>query len=454
MYKVEKNENNQYEVKIGKKIIKVFKQYNEALAYCKKLNSSNNKKKKTSTGKKKKSNKNKKKSTLRIIAIILIIAILAYLYYAGILFEFNNEGIPPNNNNSYTESTINENVIFDDFQIHFMMLGNDKAGDSIYIKAGDTDIIIDAGSEQSSVDTTKAYMNKYIKDGKIEYVILTHGDSDHVSGFTDTTSRKGILSSYEIGTIIDNKLTNKTTQVYNKYITLRDKIVLSGTTHWYASDCFNNTNGAKRDIKLSDNVTMSILYNYYYFNKSNDENNYSVSTMFTYTYNGINKYFMFTGDLELEGEEKMVEYYDSSTIDKTLPEVELFKAGHHGSKTSSNDCLLSIIKPKVCVVSCCCGTDEYTENLDNQFPTQKFISRIAKYTDSVYVTSIYETLENTGTQINTSGFKALNGNIIISCSNEYIGLWASNNLIKLKDTEWFNQEITINGITRKMRIWE
>ena len=117
---------------------------------------------------------------------------------------------------SQTTSIKNEGIIYDDFQIHFMMLGNDKAGDSIYIKAGDTDVIIDAGSRQQSTVTTKDYMNNYITDNKIEYVILTHGDQDHVDGFTDTTNNKGILSSYQIDTIIDNKYTNKTTSTYKK----------------------------------------------------------------------------------------------------------------------------------------------------------------------------------------------------------------------------------------------
>lgn len=351
------------------------------------------------------------------------------------------------------DSILGEGIIYDDFQIHFMMLGNDNAGDSIYIKAGNTDIVIDAGSKQSSTITTKAYMDQFITDGKIEYVILTHGDSDHVSGFTDTKTNKGLLSSYEIDNIIDNEYSNKTTDVYNKYKELRDDLVEKGTNHYYAGDCYNNVGDARRDIKLSENVTMSILYNYYYYNTSKDENNYSVCTMFTYKSDINTKYFMFTGDLEKEGEEKMASYYDGTSLEKTLPEVDLFKAGHHGSKTSSNECLLSIIKPKMCVVMCCCGTDEYTENIDNQFPTQAFIDRIAKYTDKVYITTTYEeyTIEND--QINTSGFKPMNGNIIVSAGDGKIGLHASNNLTKLKDSEWINTIITINGKDRPMRVW-
>ncbi|MGM9972249.1 MAG: ComEC/Rec2 family competence protein [Anaeroplasmataceae bacterium] len=344
-------------------------------------------------------------------------------------------------------------VLYDDFQIHFMMLGNDKAGDSIYIKAGETDVLIDAGSRQASVDTTKEYINRYCKDGSLEYVIATHGDQDHIDGFTDTTSRKGIFSSYECKNIIDFEYSTKTTATYNKYKELRDTEVSNGANHYYASECWNEENGAKREYQLSNNVTMEVLYNKYYFEKSSDENNHSVSLMFTYTSQGTSKYFMFTGDLEKEGEEAMAEYYDGSTPEKTLPTVDLFKAGHHGSKTSSNDCLLDIIQPKMCVVSCCCGTDEYTENIDNQFPTQEFINRIAKWTDAVYVTTIYEELELLNNEINTTGYKPMNGNIIVSAGALGIGLSCSNNTTKLKDSEWFNTEIEINGEKRKMRVW-
>ena len=60
-----------------------------------------------------------------------------------------------------------------DLSFHFMELGNSSAGDSIYIKAGDADILIDAGSTRSSADTTAAYMEEYVTDGTLEYVIVT-----------------------------------------------------------------------------------------------------------------------------------------------------------------------------------------------------------------------------------------------------------------------------------------
>lgn len=400
-------------------------------------------------------------------------------------------------------SATSEGIIYDDFQIHFMMLGNDKAGDCAYIKAGNTDILIDAGSTSGSYATTSAYINQYCKDNSFEYVIATHGDQDHIAAFPS------FFKNYKVDTVIDFSCetyteyqafkeskkstrdyfsgTTKATQTYGAYLEARDAYAKH---HYTAGDCYKNLNGAKRSYKLSDNVTMDILYNYYYYDNNNDgkvdstdENNFSVLTLFTYNQNGTYHRFFLGGDLEKEGEEKFAEYYDGTTEEKTMPTVDLYKAGHHGSKTSSNDCLLNILQPEICVCCCCCGTDEYTPITDNQFPTQDFINRIAKWTDKVYAPSVFDSYEvvtaaqakddkgnlkydkngnpvseRTGVAIgeqyiHTTGFKELNGNIIVSCNGSAIGLWASNNLTKLKDTEWFNSKVTLDGIERTMRVW-
>ena len=67
----------------------------------------------------------------------------------------------------------NENIIYDNFQIHFLELGNDYAGDSVYIKANNYDILIDAGSRGNSAEYINKYVKNYCNDGKLEYVIAT-----------------------------------------------------------------------------------------------------------------------------------------------------------------------------------------------------------------------------------------------------------------------------------------
>ena len=82
-----------------------------------------------------------------------------------------------------------------------------------------------------------------------------------------------------------------------------------GAAHYTAEQCFNETDGAKRVYQIADGITLEILYNYYYFNSSGDENNYSVACIIK---QGENNYF-FSGDLEQEGEEKLVSYYENKT---------------------------------------------------------------------------------------------------------------------------------------------
>lgn len=321
-----------------------------------------------------------------------------------------------------------------ELSIHFIAPEVKASGDSTLIKVGDTEILVDAGPTQSNVATIKAYLDKYCDDGIIEYVIATHADRDHIAGFVGNKNNNtfnGIFYSYTIETLIQFDLSNSDTVLYNNYKDAVEYLKTQGTAVYTGLQCWNGSDGAQRTYYLDEEQTISlnILYNYYYEHDSSDENNYSVCFLLTQEFeNGEENNYLFTGDLEAEGEEYLVEYNE-------LPEVELFKAGHHGSPTSSNDVLLSVIKPKNVAVCCCAGSDEYTDNNANQFPSQAFVTRVSKYTENVYVTTMVSD--------NEDGFTSMNGDIVFyynKAEGEDEGslkLWCSNNTKKLKDTEWF-----------------
>lgn len=315
------------------------------------------------------------------------------------------------------ESNSNGVVAVGDISFHFMMLGNDKDGDSIYIKAGNNDILIDAGSDHTSNDTIKKYINQYCKDNKLEYVIATHSDEDHIACFG---IKNGIFDSYICETIIDFPLTKKGSSDYrySQYIESRTKEVENGANRYSAIDCYNETNGAKREYILGDSMSMEILYNYYYDHNTTNENDYSVCLLFKHG----NKKFLFTGDLTKSGEEYLVEY-------NNIGEVDVYKAGHHGSNTSSNYCLLDVIRPNICIVSCSASNTGY------KFPAKNFIERISAYTERVYITS--------QDNLNGDGFVPYNGNIVVISNTAGIEVQCSNNNTLLKDTQWFKENRTM-----------
>lgn len=309
--------------------------------------------------------------------------------------------------------------------IHFLELGNGYAGDCIYIQIGDVDILVDGGSREGSAETIEAYVDGFCKDGVLEYVVVTHADRDHIAAFAGNGSHASLFERYRCETIIDFPLTAKATDVYERYVASREKEVAEGAVHYTALECYNNENGAKRSYALAENVSMNFLYNYYYDHRSSDENNYSVCM---YLRQGDYNY-LFTGDLEEKGEAYLVQYNE-------LPQCKLYKAGHHGSKTSSTEALLSVIRPEYVCICCCAGSPEYTTNIDNVFPTRAALERIMKYTDKIYVTSL-------STQVDWENQKwdytSLNGNIFVRSDGVSFTVSGSNHSKILKETEWYLQ---------------
>ena len=311
-----------------------------------------------------------------------------------------------------------------DLEIHFIELGNKYTGDCIYIRSGDVDLLIDAGSKVGSIPTIAGYLNAHMTDDVIEYAIVTHAHEDHYAGFATNEKTESLFDMYEFEVIIDFAQITKDKEngaMYKNYVRERDAEIAAGAVHYTAKECMES---GKEIFKLGDGVELEILDSYYYYNRASNENDHSVVCMI----NQGSRHFLFTGDLEEKGEEKLVEMND-------LPEVLLYKAGHHGSKTSSQEVLLSVIKPEIVCVCCCAGSPEYTDNNSNQFPTQDFVDRIAPYTKLVYVTTLCTDYEN-------NQFTSMNGNIKITSNAAGVYVNCSNIDTILKDWEWFQKNRT------------
>ena len=380
------------------------------------------------------------------IAVSLLVGLVGGA--AGGVFAANETYVIPDKVTAtvYQGGALDENAVnaikSDDttLSVHFLELGNKYTGDCVFINAGEFEILIDAGSRADSVDDIYEYVKPYV-DGQLEYVVVTHAHQDHYAGFATKNYKDSLFSKFtdddetphEIGTVVTFAKTNqdKTKQdeskagLYKNFRNNLNTLTGNGTTVKKVNEYFER--GASPIVKINDNVSLEFLDHKFYHEESKTENNYSVCFQIVETA-GENVYrYLFTGDLEEDGEKDLVTK-NSAKMGKT----RLYKAGHHGSKTSTSQELLDVIEPDTICVCACAGSPEYTKNKDNQFPTQAFVDRV--YTKNagtqVFVTSLC-------VDYDANKFTSMNGNIVICSTGNSVTRYFSNNATELRETEWF-----------------
>ena len=330
-----------------------------------------------------------------------------------------------------------ETVKEQNLSIHFLELGNKYTGDCTLIKVGNTEMLIDAGSKTSSIPAIQSYLNTYV-DGALDYVVVTHAHEDHYAGFATNESTESLFDLYTVNNIIDfGDGTNKTSsnKMYSNYLRERNDEIDNGAVYTPVQDFFKDNEPAARRFELGtgSNVFVEILYQKFYNEEAETENDYSVCLQIVYQ----DKYYLFTGDLEAEGEESLVNCDENAGM---LHEVEVYKAGHHGSKTSSTETLMEVIKPKVVCVCCCAGSSEYTSKNENQFPTQTFINNVYNSNPlaKIYVTTLCVDYKE-------NKYVSFNGNIVITAKEGVANttVHCSKNATDLYETDWFKENRTL-----------
>lgn len=182
----------------------------------------------------------------------------------------------------------------------------------------------------------------YLKNmgiSRIDYLILTHSDNDHIAEY------KECIEYFNIGSIL-----------YSKY----DKVMED-----YLKD-YDNIYSIKGGVKININeYELMFLGPINCYNEIN-----SNSIVFSFNYD--NHRVLFTGDMTIEEENDIIRSYSN------FLESEVLKVAHHGSKTSSSDEMLNLIKPKYSIVSV---------GLNNNYglPDDEVIERLRGYGE------IYET---------------------------------------------------------------
>lgn len=297
----------------------------------------------------------KRKSRLLIDCILLTLIILVALTNIwGSSFEILLK-LKPNLNK--TNST----------QVHFIDVGQ---GDAIAITfSNGKTMLIDSGTENYRKKLNNYLSNIVLpEDKKLDYVVLTHPDSDHLSNMSF------IVDNYEIGTFyrppLYEEFENK--EPYISDISYRN--LLQSLNEKDIRVEFN-TNG----LKLIDgNISIEWLM-LQSLDGEVETNEYS--PVIIINDNGVKA--MFTGDINEDIEEILIQKHKLGEIDI---DVDLLKLAHHGSKYSNTYDFLKVTSPKYVVTSV--GENTYGH------PANEVIERLLKY-DEEFNTNLYSTFKTT-----------------------------------------------------------
>ena len=263
---------------------------------------------------------------------------------------------------------VQENVDLenDDLNILFLYVGQ---ADSTLIKLKDKVMIIDAGNNEDGMNISNFLKSEGIS--KIDYLVGTHADEDHIGGLDD------IVNELEIGKIFMPKIGEDAKNYQNVVKAAKKKNL----------EIENQKIGDKFTINDANCEIMSVQNEGDY-----SENNSSIVIQMNY---GKTKY-LFMGDAEKETENS-----------RKWEKVDVLKVGHHGSNTSSSESFLEQVRPYYAVI-------EVGKNNSYRLPNKYTISRIEKIGATILRTDTNKTsfyIKSDGNEISESEVKIdLDGN--------------------------------------------
>jgi beta-lactamase superfamily II metal-dependent hydrolase len=235
-----------------------------------------------------------------------------------------------------------------ELKAHFIDVGQ---GDSILIDLGETEVLIDGGEKSPGLVD---YLKKYV-DGALEVMVATHPHSDHIGGLI------AVLGAFQVQQIWHNE-DKSDSSTYNEFMTA---VQAEGADVHV---------GKRGDKIVAGRLTFLILNPRTLAGTVNNN-----SIVLSFSYGTVD--FLFTGDAEKEAEGAML-----VAADMPVPDVEVLKVGHHGSRTASSKDFLAATSPEVAV---------YMTGVGNRYghPHQETIAALAQIGAKVYGTEMNGTID-------------------------------------------------------------
>ena len=251
-------------------------------------------------------------------------------------------------------------------------------GEAILIALPEKTMLIDAGPTGSAPKIAQVLQE--LGRNKIDYLVATHPDEDHIGGMAD------VISNTQIGTIYAPNKTNNTA-TYRKFLTaiqnknLQITLAEAGTI-----------------IDQTDDYKLEILWPKKDANFP-ETNDYSIIIKLTVG----NKTFLFTGDAPT-----------NAILNSNPGHIDVLKLSHHGSRTGTTEVLIHKLSPTYAVLS-------YAVDNSYGHPMQSVLNALHKHSVEVWGTGANGTITITcdGTNIDISGEKP--GTVVAPTSQDKSG---------------------------------
>ena len=227
-----------------------------------------------------------------------------------------------------------------DGQLHIVFM-NVGQGDATFIQTpSGRQILVDSGLYPSVLNDQLGRQMPFW-DKEIDMLIATHPDADHVSGLV------GVFDRYRVNQLITNGQSFGESPIYDEVLTAAQ-----------SRETEIRPVQAGEIIEIEDGVRLEVVHpGPKLIEEERNENSVSMRLVYgEFT-------FLFTGDAEQMAEGEML-------ATKRPLTALVFKAGHHGSNSSSSLPFLQAVQPQIIIVSA---------GVDNRFghPAPEMLERAA-----------------------------------------------------------------------------
>ena len=306
-----------------------------------------------------------KKKNKSITSLILFIGLLVYLFTSS-SFRTSISNVKANIDNISNKSGEAKKVVSnsDTLKVYITDVGQ---ADSILIRDGNYNVLIDAGNNSDGEKLVKYYKELGITSFK--YVFASHPHEDHIGGMDDIINNFDIENFY-----MPDKLS--TTKTFEDML-----------------DALESKNLKYIVPKVNDKLSLNNS-NIDVICVGSDESDINDSSI-VLKLNYFSNSFLFTGDL---GSNKEKEILNSGANIK----ADVLKVGHHGSSYSTTSSFLDKVNPSFAAIS-------VGKNNIYKHPATSTLEKLNKKGIKVYRTDLDGTIlfESNGKDISVSTFDTL-----------------------------------------------